>query len=105
MFGHGREASLVGRPDFKSGWGSETVSGGFDSHSLPPTHCEDGRCLAQGLSRWQNGLSVTTRTNEKQWVRGVTRPACRAYEKIKPERRKVVGEWIYLHVLGLVQHF
>ncbi len=32
----GREASLVGRPDFKSGWGCETVSGGFDSHSLPP---------------------------------------------------------------------
>jgi selenocysteine-specific elongation factor len=34
--GSGREASLVGRPDFKSGWGRETVSGGFDSHSLPP---------------------------------------------------------------------
>jgi selenocysteine-specific elongation factor len=32
----GRESSLVGRPDFKSGWGSETVPGGFDSHSLPP---------------------------------------------------------------------
>lgn len=32
----GREASPVGRPDFKSGWGSETVPGGFDSHSLPP---------------------------------------------------------------------
>lgn len=32
----GRESSLVGRPDFKSGWGRETVSGGFDSHSLPP---------------------------------------------------------------------
>jgi hypothetical protein len=32
----GGESSLVGRPDFKSGWGSETVSGGFDSHSLPP---------------------------------------------------------------------
>lgn len=32
----GREASPVGRPDFKSGWGSETVPGGFDSRSLPP---------------------------------------------------------------------
>jgi selenocysteine-specific elongation factor len=33
----GRESSPVGRPDFKSGWGSEPVPGGFDSHSLPPT--------------------------------------------------------------------
>ena len=33
----GREASLVGRPDFKSGRGRETVPGGFDSHSLPPS--------------------------------------------------------------------
>ncbi len=33
----GGESSPVGRPDFKSGWGSETVPGGFDSHSLPPT--------------------------------------------------------------------
>jgi selenocysteine-specific elongation factor len=33
----GGESSLVGRPDFKSVWGSEPVSGGFDSHSLPPT--------------------------------------------------------------------
>ena len=32
----GRESSPVGRPDFKSGWGSEPVPGGFDSHSLPP---------------------------------------------------------------------
>ena len=32
----GREASPVGRPDFKSGRGRETVPGGFDSHSLPP---------------------------------------------------------------------
>ncbi len=32
----GRAASPVGRPDFKSGWGSETASGGFNSHSLPP---------------------------------------------------------------------
>jgi selenocysteine-specific elongation factor len=27
----------VGRPDFKSGWGCQTVSGGFDSHPPPPT--------------------------------------------------------------------
>jgi selenocysteine-specific elongation factor len=33
---YGGESSPVGRPDFKSGWGSETVPGGFDSHSLPP---------------------------------------------------------------------
>ncbi len=32
----GRESSPVGRPDFKSGWGCETVPGGFDSHSPPP---------------------------------------------------------------------
>ena len=32
----GREASPVGRPDFKSGGGRESVFGGFDSHSLPP---------------------------------------------------------------------
>ena len=34
---HGREASPVGRPDFKSGRDRETVLGGFDSLSLPPT--------------------------------------------------------------------
>jgi selenocysteine-specific elongation factor len=33
----GREAPPVGRPDFKSGRGRESVLGGFDSHSLPPT--------------------------------------------------------------------
>ncbi len=35
--GEGRDSSPVGRPDFKSGWGSEAVLGGFDSHSLPPS--------------------------------------------------------------------
>lgn len=35
---NGGEASPVGRPDFKSGRGRQTVSGGFDSHSLPPVH-------------------------------------------------------------------
>ncbi len=34
----GGESSPVGRPDFKSGRGRETVPGGFDSHSLPPVH-------------------------------------------------------------------
>lgn len=38
--GHGRESSPVGRPDFKSGWGRETVPGGFDSHSPPPVSRE-----------------------------------------------------------------
>ena len=33
----GRESSPVGRPDFKSGRGRESVLGGFDSLSLPPT--------------------------------------------------------------------
>jgi selenocysteine-specific elongation factor len=33
---NGGESSPVGRPDFKSVCGSEPVSGGFDSHSLPP---------------------------------------------------------------------
>ena len=32
----GRESFPVGRPDFKSGRGRETVLGGFDSLSLPP---------------------------------------------------------------------
>lgn len=30
----------VGRPDFKSGWGRQTVSGGFDSHPPPPNSTE-----------------------------------------------------------------
>ena len=30
----------VGRPDFKSGWGRQTVSGGFDSHPPPPNSPE-----------------------------------------------------------------
>ena len=34
---NGRASFPVGRPDFKSGKGRETVLGGFDSHSLPPT--------------------------------------------------------------------
>ncbi len=37
----GGETFPVGRPDFKSGWGSETVPGGFDSHSLPPSSPPD----------------------------------------------------------------
>jgi selenocysteine-specific elongation factor len=39
----GGDASPVGRPDFKSGKGRETVLGGFDSHSLPP--------VSQGVRR------------------------------------------------------
>ena len=30
----------VGRPDFKSGWGRQTASGGFDSHPPPPASQE-----------------------------------------------------------------
>jgi selenocysteine-specific elongation factor len=30
----------VGRPDFKSGWGRQTVPGGFDSHPPPPSSRE-----------------------------------------------------------------
>lgn len=33
----------VGRPDFKSGWGRQTVSGGFDSHPPPPNPHEAPR--------------------------------------------------------------
>ena len=33
----------VGRPDFKSGWGRQTVPGGFDSHAPPPTTSELSR--------------------------------------------------------------
>ena len=33
----------VGRPDFKSGWGRQTVSGGFDSHPPPPPPREASR--------------------------------------------------------------
>jgi selenocysteine-specific elongation factor len=39
----GGESSLVGRSDFKSEWGSEPVSGGFDSRSPPPTPSRGGR--------------------------------------------------------------
>ena len=38
----GGESSPVGRPDFKSGRGRETVFGGFDSHSLPPSSGNSG---------------------------------------------------------------
>ena len=33
----------VGRPDFKSGWGRQTVPGGFDSHPPPPSPTEVSR--------------------------------------------------------------
>ena len=33
----------VGRPDFKSGWGRQTVPGGFDSHPPPPPARKEAR--------------------------------------------------------------
>ena len=39
---HGGESSPVGCADFKSVWGSEPVSGGFDSHSPPPASRRSG---------------------------------------------------------------
>ena len=33
----------VGRPDFKSGWGRQTVPGGFDSHPPPPFKPKEAR--------------------------------------------------------------
>jgi selenocysteine-specific elongation factor len=39
---NGGESSLVGRSDFKSEWGSEPVSGGFDPRSLPPAPYRGG---------------------------------------------------------------
>ena len=33
----------VGRPDFKSGWGRQTVPGGFDSHPPPPRKPKEAR--------------------------------------------------------------
>jgi selenocysteine-specific elongation factor len=44
----GGDASPVGRPDFKSGKGRETVLGGFNSHSLPP---ESPPSQSQGIRR------------------------------------------------------
>jgi selenocysteine-specific elongation factor len=38
----GGASSPVGRPDFKSGRGRQTVLGGFDSHSLPPNFRKSG---------------------------------------------------------------
>ncbi len=40
---HGGVPLPVGRPDFKSGWGRQTVSGGFDSHPPPPNSPEASR--------------------------------------------------------------
>ncbi len=36
----------VGRPDFKSGWGRQTVPGGFDSHPPPPHLPQSGPITA-----------------------------------------------------------
>src|SRR5215468_6220775 len=43
-------------------------------------------------------------SDEQQRVGCVASPACLANQKIEPERRKVVGEWVHLHVVSLVQH-
>lgn len=40
---HGGVPSPVGRPVFKTGWGCQTVSGGFDSHPPPPSSREARR--------------------------------------------------------------
>jgi selenocysteine-specific elongation factor len=40
---HGGVPLPVGRPDFKSGWGRQTIPGGFDSHPPPPTSSETSR--------------------------------------------------------------
>ena len=41
----------VGRPDFKSGWGRQTVPGGFDSHPPPPDHASDGSQTSKEVRR------------------------------------------------------
>jgi selenocysteine-specific elongation factor len=40
---HGGVPPPVGRPVFKTGWGRQTVSGGFDSHPPPPSSREARR--------------------------------------------------------------
>ncbi len=55
--GNGREASLVGRPDFKSGRGREPVLGGFDSHSLPPPSTPTPDTGRAGPARRKGGSS------------------------------------------------
>lgn len=40
---HGGVPLPVGRPVFKTGWGCQTVSGGFDSHPPPPPHRREAR--------------------------------------------------------------
>jgi selenocysteine-specific elongation factor len=47
----GRESSPVGRPDFKSGRGRESVLGGFDSLSLPPSKMKEPAPLKKDLAR------------------------------------------------------
>ncbi len=50
--GDGGESSLVRRSDFKSEWGSEPVSGGFDSHSPPPER-ESNRWFPKAYGLWR----------------------------------------------------
>src|SRR6476620_1378258 len=51
-----------------------------------------------------NGLAGAARPDEQQWIGCVASPACLADEKIEPERRKVVCEWVHLRVSSLEQH-
>ncbi len=43
----------MGRPDFKSGWGSEPVPGGFDPHSPPPTSARSNNASAPSRTEWR----------------------------------------------------
>lgn len=58
----GREASPVGRPDFNSGKGRETVLGGFDSLSLPPS--EDQSDASRPHERHEAGCDGLLTGNE-----------------------------------------
>ena len=62
IVGRGREASPVGRPDFKSGRGREPVLGGFDSHSLPPVLCS---CTFPGV---RQRFLITAEHTEKAHI-------------------------------------
>ncbi len=65
---NGRDTFPVGRPDFKSGWGRETVPSGFDSHSLPPYSL---KCL----SRDDGNPAIYMRISRGPAFAGVTVPA------------------------------
>ncbi len=54
--------SPVGRPVFKTGWGRETASGGFDSHPPPPALC-DPRACRHGLEGARRSPRTVSRTH------------------------------------------